>query len=85
MPAIIVTPAPTAKASLPITAARPFRLGFGLIDGQSTASEFCAIECRDGFVRFSGIGHFDEGKTSRMPGVAIGYQTDPLYITMGLK
>jgi len=64
MAAIIVTPAPTAtKASPSITTAGPFRLGFCLIDGQSTTAEFCAIECRDRFVRLSGIGHFDEGKT----------------------
>jgi len=59
--------------------------GTGFVDIQCAAAEFFAVQSRDGFFGFGGIGHFYEGKSARASGVTISDQTDLIDFAMRLK
>jgi hypothetical protein len=74
----------TASAEAAATAAA---LGFrpSLINIERTAIKICTIEGRNRAIRFSGVRHFDERKTARTAGVAVGYQVDTVHLSIRLK
>src|SRR6476646_1414156 len=99
MALIIVTPTPATGASAATgastTAARTsaasagrataIGLGTGFVNVQRAPTQFLAIERGDGFLRFGGIGHFDERKSARTAGVAIGHDADLLDGAVGFE
>jgi hypothetical protein len=74
---------PTAATRSAGTAA--VGLGTRFVDIQCAAAKFLAIQSRDGFLGFAGIGHFYEGKSARASGVTVGDQADLIDFAMGLK
>src|ERR1019366_4175536 len=49
------------------------------------AIEISTIKRRNRAIRFGGVRHFDERKTPRAAGVAVGYQVDTVHLSVGLK
>src|ERR1022692_898164 len=76
-------PPPPAEAAATTAAALGFRPS--LVDIERTAIEIGTIEGRNGAVRFGGVRHFDERKTARAAGVAVGYEVDTIHLSVGLK
>src|SRR5450759_4233067 len=77
------TTAATTEAAATTAAALGFRPS--LVDVERTAIEISTIERRNRAVRFGGVRHFDERKTARASGVAVGYEVDTVHLSVGLK
>src|ERR1019366_2354383 len=77
------TATPTTKAPATPAAALGFRPS--LVDIERTAIEISTVESRNGAVRFGGVRHFDERKSARAAGVAVGYEVDTIHLSVGLK
>jgi hypothetical protein len=77
----------TTTAATEAAATTAAALGFGpsLVDIERTAIEISSIERRNRAVRFGGVRHFDERKTARAAGVAVGYEVDTVHLSVGLK
>jgi hypothetical protein len=60
-------------------------LGTRFIDVQCTATEFLAVEGRNGLLSLGGVGHFYESKPARTPGVTVRNNTDLVDFSVGLK
>jgi hypothetical protein len=66
------------SATAATTTAAASRLRTGFIDVHGTAAEFRAVELIDCVLRFRAIRHFNECKATRLAGVAIRNDIDPL-------
>jgi hypothetical protein len=78
------TSASSAKAAAtPTTPALDFRAR--LVDIQGTTGQVDSVQRRDGSVRFSGIHHFDEGKSPGPSSITIGHQADPFHSAIRFK
>ena len=74
----------TASAEAAATAAA-LRFRPSLIDIERTAIKISTIESRNCAIRFSGVRHFDERKTTRTTGFAVGYQVDTVHLSIRLE
>src|SRR5450755_2055531 len=77
------TATPATEAAATTAAALGFRPS--LVDIERTAIEIGTIQGRNGAVRFGGVRHFDERKSARAAGVAVGYEVDTIHLSVGLK
>jgi hypothetical protein len=77
----------TARTSTTAAARRAaaISLGTGFVNVQRAPTQFFAIERGNCFLRFRGIGHFDEGKAARTASIAIGHDADLLDGPVGLE
>jgi hypothetical protein len=60
-------------------------LGTGFVDVQGAAAELFAVQSRDSFLGFGGIGHFYKGESARASGVTVGDQADLIDFAMRFK
>jgi hypothetical protein len=75
-----ISAAATATATaVPAATATTGRTRTRFIHVQRAAVQFGAIQARDGRLGFIGIGHFHEGKTTRLARRPVGYDTDTFY------
>jgi hypothetical protein len=84
---LIVIASSSASASKPLStsAAWPIRFWFGLIDGQRTSTQFSAIQCRNGFIGFTRIGHFHKRKTPRAARLPVSHDADLFHVSVRLE
>src|SRR6202142_1273516 len=77
----------TATAATEAAATTAAALGFrpSLVDIERTAIEIRTVEGRNRAVRFGGVRHFDERKSARAAGVAVGFEVDRIHLSVGLK
>jgi hypothetical protein len=54
-----------------------------LVYVQFTAAELATVEACDGFFAIVVAGHLDKSETARTAGVAVGEDTNPLYLPVG--
>jgi hypothetical protein len=87
------TGAPATAARTTATAARPsatetstaLGLGTRLIDIQCTTAKFFSVQCRNRLLGFGSVGHFDESKSARPPGIPVSDDTYLIDFSVGLK
>src|SRR5579872_770951 len=87
---MIVSPASatTTKppSSAPSTAStRTVSLRLSFIDCQGPATHIRSVKGSDGFLSFSGIGHFDEGEPARTSSITVGHHGNFFYPAMRLE
>src|SRR5215467_10596018 len=83
--AIIVAPTASSTAKPVASAPGAFRFRFGLVDGQRSPTQICAVERGDGLVGFTGIGHFHKTKATRPTCIPVGHQCDPFDASVCLE
>src|ERR1019366_1548652 len=83
LPAGLAALARSTTATTPTKAAATTAAALGfrpsLVDIERTAIEISTVESRNGAVRFGGVRHFDERKSARAAGVAVGYEVDTIH------
>jgi hypothetical protein len=79
------TAAAAATTEAAATTAAALGLRPSLVDVERTAIEIGSIERRNRAVRFGGVRHFDERKTARAAGIAVGYEVYTIHLSVGLK
>src|SRR5271165_561837 len=74
-----------ASAATAAVAARPVRLRTRFVHGQIAASEIGAVQRLHRLKRRFVIGHLDESKTPRLPGIAVGDDADLVDRAIGFE
>jgi hypothetical protein len=70
------TTAAGTSAAAARSAGTALSLGTGFVDIQCAAAKIFAVQSRDGFFGFRGVGHFYKCKSSGASGVTVGDQAD---------
>src|SRR5258708_27741502 len=83
--AMIVALSPATAAVSTAAAESPVCLRTGFVDVQRPAFEFPAVQLGNGTVPFGIVAHFDESKSSGLPGIAVGDHADPIDGPIGFK
>lgn len=79
LPARLATLAAAAATTTVSTTAAARRTRTRFVHVQRAAVQFGAVEARDGRFGFIGVGHFHEGKATRLAGGAVGNDTDAFH------
>jgi hypothetical protein len=79
------TTIPAATAAPPTTTARAFALGASLVHVERASSHLRSVQSSNGLFTVLGIGHLDETKPARTPGVPVGHDGHSVHLPVLFK
>src|SRR6185369_3488104 len=77
MASVVIATPTTAATTKPLPATFwTVRFGLSLVDGQRTPTQISSVQCRNCFIRFTGVCHLHECKTTRSPCLPVRHYAD---------